>query len=69
MLLEVDHPALGALHALGTPIKMSRTPLDPSRRAPLLGEHNTAVLEQAGYSSEQIEELRRQGVFGVSSRS
>jgi formyl-CoA transferase len=69
MLVEIDHPALGPIRALGTPIKMSRTPLDPARRAPLLGEHNDEVLEKAGYSGAQIAELRRQGVFGLSSKS
>ena len=32
MTVEVDHPTLGPLRTLGTPIKMSATPLDPRRR-------------------------------------
>jgi formyl-CoA transferase len=44
MSVEVDHPTLGALRALGTPLKLSATPLNPRRRAPLLGEHTAAVL-------------------------
>ena len=50
MTLEVDHPTLGRLRALGTPIKMSATPLNPTRRAPLLGEHTDDVLRDFGYS-------------------
>ncbi len=42
-------PRLGRLRTLGTPIKMSATPLDPRRRAPLLGEHTEEVLRDAGY--------------------
>ena len=61
MTVDVDHPTLGRLRAVGTPIKMSRTPLNPRRRAPLLGEHTDAVLSSAGYSDDEIEQLRISG--------
>ena len=61
MTTEVDHPILGRLRTMGTPIKMSETPLDPHRRAPMLGEHTDAVLAQAGYSGDEIERLRYAG--------
>ena len=61
MTLDVDHPTLGRLRAIGTPIKMSRTPLNPRRRAPLLGEHTDAVLRSAGYSDDEIAQLRHAG--------
>jgi formyl-CoA transferase len=61
MTVEVEHPTLGTLRTLGTPIKMSETPLDPKRRAPLLGEHTDDVLADAGYSSDEIEQLRAAG--------
>ena len=61
MTLDVDHPTLGRLRTVGTPIKMSRTPLNPRRRAPLLGEHTDAVLNAAGYSDDEIEQLRYSG--------
>lgn len=54
MSIEVDHPVLGRVTTIGTPIKMSETPLDPTRRAPLLGEHSVAVLGALGYSDEEI---------------
>lgn len=57
MSLEVDHPALGRLRTIGTPLKLSATPLDPSRRAPLLGEHTADVLGALGYSPEAIAKL------------
>jgi crotonobetainyl-CoA:carnitine CoA-transferase CaiB-like acyl-CoA transferase len=61
MTVDVEHPALGPLRTLGTPIKMSATPLNPRRRAPMLGEHTDDVLHEAGYSSDEIEQLRYSG--------
>ncbi|MGE3469039.1 MAG: CaiB/BaiF CoA transferase family protein [Vicinamibacterales bacterium] len=58
MSLEVDHPALGRLRTIGTPLKLSEAPLDPTRRAPLLGEHTTEVLGALGYSGEAIARMR-----------
>jgi formyl-CoA transferase len=61
MTVNVEHPTLGMLRTLGTPIKMSAAPLNPRRRAPLLGEHTDAVLNSAGYSDNEIERLRSSG--------
>jgi len=61
MTVDVEHPTLGPLRTLGTPIKMSATPLDPRRRAPMLGEHTDEVLAAAGYSDNEIEQLRYAG--------
>jgi formyl-CoA transferase len=64
MTVDVDHPTLGRLRTLGTPIKMSATPLNPKRRGPMLGEHTDDVLLEAGYSSDEIEQLRYKGAIG-----
>jgi crotonobetainyl-CoA:carnitine CoA-transferase CaiB-like acyl-CoA transferase len=61
MTVEVDHPILGRLRTLGTPIKMSATPLNPRSRAPMLGEHTDSVLASAGYSDDEVEQLRSAG--------
>jgi formyl-CoA transferase len=63
LALSVDHPTLGHLRSLGTPIKMSATPLDPQRRAPLLGEHTDEVLRAAGFSNEELQSLRSSGAI------
>jgi formyl-CoA transferase len=63
LALSVDHPTLGHLRSLGTPIKMSATPLDPQRRAPLLGEHTDEVLRAAGFSDEELQSLRSSGAI------
>jgi formyl-CoA transferase len=54
MVLETEHPVLGRLRTLGSPIKLSETPADPSRRAPLLGEHTEEVLREFGFSDSEI---------------
>ena len=64
MTVDVDHPTLGRLRTLGTPIKMSATPLNPRRRGPMLGEHTDDVLAAAGYGRDEIEQLRGAGAVG-----
>src|SRR2546425_4838604 len=64
MAVDVDHPTLGRIEALGSAIKMSDQPTNPCRRAPMLGEHTEAVLEEYGFSAEEIAALR-----GASSRA
>jgi crotonobetainyl-CoA:carnitine CoA-transferase CaiB-like acyl-CoA transferase len=59
LVVEMAHPALGHVRTLGTPLKLSETPLDPRRRAPLLGEHTFDVLRELGYDDEEISRLRR----------
>ena len=58
MAVEVEHPTLGKMRSLGSAIKMSETPTDPRRRAPLLGEHTEAVLGEYGFSPDEIAALR-----------
>ena len=47
LVVDITHPTLGAIKALGSPIKMSATPPDVRRRAPLLGEHTEEVLSRS----------------------
>jgi crotonobetainyl-CoA:carnitine CoA-transferase CaiB-like acyl-CoA transferase len=61
MVVDVEHPTLGSIKTLGSPIKMSATPPDVRRRAPLLGEHTEDVLREAGFSENEIATLLRHG--------
>jgi formyl-CoA transferase len=63
MIVETNHPSLGCIKTLGTPIKMSATPLTPGRPAPLLGQHTDEVLRQFGYSEEELNEFRSNGAI------
>jgi crotonobetainyl-CoA:carnitine CoA-transferase CaiB-like acyl-CoA transferase len=61
LVQDITHPSLGAFKALGSPIKMSATPPDARRRAPLLGEHTREVLVEAGFATEEIARFIEQG--------
>jgi crotonobetainyl-CoA:carnitine CoA-transferase CaiB-like acyl-CoA transferase len=58
MVQEVDHPALGRIRTLGSPLKLSATPTAPPRPAPGLGEHTSAVLREHGFRDAEIAALR-----------
>jgi crotonobetainyl-CoA:carnitine CoA-transferase CaiB-like acyl-CoA transferase len=45
MVVDIDHPSLGHLCTLGSPIKLSATPPNVARRAPQLGEHTDEILK------------------------
>lgn len=62
--VDVSHPKAGTLKYPGAPYKLSRTPWEIRRPAPLLGEHNEAVLcGKLGYSRQDLAALRRAGVI------
>ena len=64
MVLELDHPSLGQVRTLGSPLKLSETPSDAARLAPRLGEHTVEVLRGAGYTETDIANLRASGAIG-----
>ena len=57
MVVEIDHPTLGSIRTLGSPVKLSATPVRVGRRAPMLGEHTEAVLREAGCDEATIAAL------------
>ena len=62
-LRRVDHPE-GPRVVIGTPIRMSETPLEPGAVAPELGQHTEEVLLEHGYTWDDITALREEGAFG-----
>ena len=62
MVVETTHPTMGSMSTLGSPIKLSETPLTPGRPAPMLGQHTDVILAECGYKSDEIDRLRKDGV-------
>lgn len=63
MLVEMNHPQREKLKVIGSPIKLSRTPVEYKTAPPLLGEHTQVVLGRV-ISSEKLAELKDKGVIG-----
>jgi CoA:oxalate CoA-transferase len=61
---EIDHPVAGRLKYPGAPYKLSVTPWEIKRHAPLLGEHNEEVYGRAlGYSRKEMAGLKKAGII------
>jgi formyl-CoA transferase len=63
MLAEVHHPEAGTFTMPGCPVRLEDSPVQVTA-APLLGEHNLEVYgELLGYSAEQVQQLKTQGIL------
>jgi crotonobetainyl-CoA:carnitine CoA-transferase CaiB-like acyl-CoA transferase len=58
----VDHPSEGAIRSRRVSATWSETPAEPTRLAPRLSEHSEEILQEAGFSAEEIAALLRDGV-------
>jgi formyl-CoA transferase len=63
MVIEMAHPKAGTVKVLDSPIRLSRTPNDVRRPAPMLGEHNAEVLRELGYDDDRLSELLVEGAI------
>jgi crotonobetainyl-CoA:carnitine CoA-transferase CaiB-like acyl-CoA transferase len=60
---EVEHPEMGRVRVDGVPIKLSATPAQLHRGAPLLGQHNEQVFcGILGLGSAELAALEQEGV-------
>jgi len=46
MIVDVEHPVLGKVKVLNSPIKMSTTPVSIRRAPPILGQHNREIFAE-----------------------
>ena len=63
LVVELDHSLVGSVKMVGPIFSMSETPLEAKMASPALGEHSQEILEQLGYSSQEIQKLRDDGVI------
>ena len=61
MIVETAHPQADTVPLVGSPLKLSATPVEPPRAPPMLGEHTFDVLREAGFSEDEIATLRANG--------
>jgi crotonobetainyl-CoA:carnitine CoA-transferase CaiB-like acyl-CoA transferase len=64
MIVTMDHPSHGAMRMVGPAVNLDGTPGSIRRPAPEFGQHTEEVLLEAGFSWEEIEALRKDGVIG-----
>jgi crotonobetainyl-CoA:carnitine CoA-transferase CaiB-like acyl-CoA transferase len=64
MLVNIPHPLNPDFVTVGSPIKLSGTPVEYPRGAPMLGEHTDQVLKrQLGLDDERLAVLKAKGVI------
>jgi len=67
LVRTVEHPKLGSLKVIDTPIRMSGVADRQYSAPPLLGQHSEEILGELGYSPEDIDEFVSDGLVGRTS--
>jgi crotonobetainyl-CoA:carnitine CoA-transferase CaiB-like acyl-CoA transferase len=62
-ITDFDHPVFGKMKVVGTPILFSKTPASLRLPAPEFGQHTEEILLEAGYSWEDIAQLKEQQII------
>ena len=64
MIKDIEHPRLGVIKGISSPINLSRTPTDAGGHAPMIGEHSRYILtEIVGVSEDYIQDLETRGIL------
>ncbi len=58
----VDHPTIGSLRMVRSPIRRDGTRPSARSAPPLLGEQTESILGELGFSADEISEMQRRGV-------
>jgi crotonobetainyl-CoA:carnitine CoA-transferase CaiB-like acyl-CoA transferase len=60
-LTEMEHPELGKIRVVGSPLGLSETPVTVSGPPPELGANTEEILLDAGFTWDEVEALRSNG--------
>jgi crotonobetainyl-CoA:carnitine CoA-transferase CaiB-like acyl-CoA transferase len=64
IMVDLVHDLTGPQRVVGPMMRLSKTPTEAQRAAPLLGTDTSDVLREAGFSEEEIARLTEAGVIG-----
>jgi|TARA_B110000495_G_scaffold180170_1_gene174062 crotonobetainyl-CoA:carnitine CoA-transferase CaiB-like acyl-CoA transferase len=65
MFTSYSHEKYGKVKTVSPVVKMSETPPKITRPAPLVGEHGYEILEEFGYSKNEIEKFENEKIISV----
>jgi len=66
MRFDFEHPSLGTIEQIGSPMKFSTTPVEFRLPPPTLGQHTKDILMWLGYSTKKIQDFGQSGVVSWS---
>ena len=64
LMVEVEHRDAGKVKMIGPMAQFSGTPAEAVTPSPALGEHSAEILQDLGFSEEEIRGWRNDGVVG-----
>ncbi len=64
LTVDAESPDAGPIKQMGLPVTFSRTPGKIWGPSPAHGQHTDEILAEMGFSSKEIEDLRKRGVVG-----
>jgi len=58
----IDHPIMGKMRIIKSPVRFGGERLSPARPSPAHGEHTDEVLREFLLSQGRIDQLRKEGI-------